>query len=169
MDTETSIRLATEADAEAFVELMGQVDAESDFMLFEADERQFSIEEVRQRIRGGATSQNQAIFVAERDGALVGYLLAIGGEPRRIRHRVYLVVGVREGFTGQRIGTRLFAALDEWAKSHAIERLELTVRADNARAIALYRKAGFEVEGTKKCSLKVNGQPADELSMARLL
>lgn len=169
MDTETHIRTASEADAEGLVQLMNQVDAESDFMLYEAGERRLSVTEARERLRRSASSENQRIFVAEHGGQLVGYLLAMGGEPRRIRHRVYVVVGILDGFTGQKIGTRLFEALNEWANRQAIERLELTVRADNHRAIALYRKAGFEIEGTRKRSLKVNGAHADELSMARLL
>lgn len=169
MEIETTIRTVNDADAEAFVQLMNQVDAESDNMLYEAGERQLSVADARERISRSLSRHNQTIFVAECRGQLVGYLLAMGGEPRRIRHRVYIVVGVIDGFTGQKIGSRLFAALDAWAKDQAIERLELTVRADNDRAIALYRKAGFEVEGTRKRSLKVNGTHVDELSMARLL
>ena len=39
----------------------------------------------------------------------------------------------------------------------------------NEAGIALYKKRGFEVEGTKKHSLLVNGQYVDEYYMARLV
>jgi RimJ/RimL family protein N-acetyltransferase len=50
-----------------------------------------------------------------------------------------------------------------------IQRLELTVRVDNAAAIHLYQRMGYEIEGTKRRSLLVDGEFVDELYMARLL
>ena len=47
-------------------------------------------------------------------------------------------------------------------------RLELTVYVDNARAIALYRKFGFEVEGTHRAYALRDGAYVDALCMARL-
>ncbi|GGA41823.1 GNAT family N-acetyltransferase [Paenibacillus yonginensis] len=94
---------------------------------------------------------------------------AFGSEPRRIRHTLYLVVGILQSYSGQGIGTRLFAEMEKWAADHDIHRLELTVMAHNERALALYRKAGFEVEGTKKDSIYVDGQYVDEFYMAKLI
>ena len=74
-----------------------------------------------------------------------------------------------QAFTGRHIGTRLFTALDVWARRHDIERLELTVRTDNERGIRLYRKMGFEIEGLKRRSLKVKGAYVNEYYMARIL
>ena len=39
----------------------------------------------------------------------------------------------------------------------------------NEAGIALYRRRGFEIEGTKKHSLLVGGRYVDEYYMARLL
>lgn len=47
-------------------------------------------------------------------------------------------------------------------------RLELTVFTDNERAIALYRKFGFEAEGTHRAYALRDGRYADVLAMARL-
>jgi RimJ/RimL family protein N-acetyltransferase len=41
--------------------------------------------------------------------------------------------------------------------------------AHNEAAIALYQKMGFMVEGTKRDSMRVNGQYVDELYMAKLI
>ena len=47
-------------------------------------------------------------------------------------------------------------------------RIELTVFADNAAAVHLYRKFGFEIEGTFKAYALRDGVYADVVSMARL-
>jgi RimJ/RimL family protein N-acetyltransferase len=40
--------------------------------------------------------------------------------------------------------------------------------AHNERALALYRRCGFEVEGTRRHSLLVDGRYVDELLLANL-
>ena len=47
-------------------------------------------------------------------------------------------------------------------------RLELTVYTDNAAALALYRKFGFEIEGTLKAYAFRDGRFIDAYTMARL-
>jgi putative acetyltransferase len=47
-------------------------------------------------------------------------------------------------------------------------RIELTVYDDNARAIALYRKFGFEIEGRHRGYALRDGRYVDALTMARL-
>ena len=54
---------------------------------------------------------------------------------------------------------------DHWA---GVLRLELTVYTDNEAAIALYRKFGFEIEGTHRAYAMRDGAYADVLAMARL-
>jgi RimJ/RimL family protein N-acetyltransferase len=41
--------------------------------------------------------------------------------------------------------------------------------ADNQRAIALYRRMGYEREGLRRDSLLVDGRFVDEYAMARIL
>ena len=60
---------------------------------------------------------------------------------------------------------RLAEPADGWLN---VFRLELTVFADNERAIALSRKFGFETEGTHRACALRDGRYVDTLSMARL-
>ena len=78
-------------------------------------------------------------------------------------------MGVHDAWTGKGIGTALLAALvdaaDRWL---GLRRLELMVHADNAPALALYRRFGFEPEGRHRAYALRDGKYVDALTMARL-
>lgn len=78
---------------------------------------------------------------------------------------MYIVIGVLKRYTGRGLGTKLFERLDKWALTHKILRLELTVITQNKRAINLYKKSGFMIEGARKNSLLIEGNPFDEYCM----
>lgn len=103
MNREIEVREVHGGDAHAFLDLLTRIDAETDFMLLEAGERRTTVGEQRERITGLLSKDNQTILVAESNGQLVGYLVAIGGEFKRIRHRAYVVIGVLQAFTSQQI------------------------------------------------------------------
>ena len=79
------------------------------------------------------------------------------------------VTGILQSHVGRGLGSKMFETLIEWATLSPLHRLELTVMTHNAPAIALYQKFGFQIEGTKRHSLKVDGIYVDEYVMARVL
>lgn len=163
------IREADEGDAAAFLDLVLALDAETRFMMLEPGERTSSVEDVREKLRAAARTDNEVILLAEVDGALAGYVEAAGGRYRRNRHSATVVIGVRTEYSGRGIGARLLEELERWARAQGVRRLELTVMADNQRAIALYRRMGYEREGLRRDSLLVDGRFVDEYAMARIL
>ena len=162
------IRTAKSDDADQLKKLIEQVE-NSNFMLFEPGERKTTVDQQRKRIESMSSVETSTILVAEDNEELVGYLFAMGGNPVRVKHAVYLAVGVAESTRGKGTGTRLFSWLEEWAKKKGIHRLELTVMVHNAAGIALYKKMGFEIEGTKRHSLFIDGKYIDEYYMSKLL
>jgi RimJ/RimL family protein N-acetyltransferase len=162
-------RAITEGDAEAFLDLRLHLDSESNFMMYEPGERNSSPEDERDHIRAVLKAPNQNIIVADASGTLAGYIGLYGGEFRRLRHVAYIVVGVRSAFAGKGIGTSLFEAGQAWARSAGIRRLELTVMTHNEPAIRLYRRMGFEIEGTRRRAMHVGDRWVDEYYMAKLL
>lgn len=164
-----TVRSIQESDAEPFIALRRQIFGETKFMLIEPDEVRLSVDEQRSRIKSILSCSNSHIFIAEDEGKLVGFLYAGGGEFRRSAHAAHIALGVLAEFHSQGIGTQLFAALERWAKQARITRLELTVMPHNPRAIHLYEKVGFTVEGKKRNSLRVENLYVDEILMSKLL
>lgn len=164
-----TIRPAAPEDAAALLELKHALDGETSFMLLEPGERRETATDVERHLRAVAEEPGSVVLVAEEDGSLGGYVEAQGGEFRRNRHCAHVVIGVREASSGRGVGTALLRELTAWAERHGVHRLELTVMAHNERALALYRKSGFEVEGTRRDALLVDGRYVDELYLARIL
>jgi RimJ/RimL family protein N-acetyltransferase len=88
---------------------------------------------------------------------------------RRNHHNVHIVIGIREAYTNQGIGTRLFQACETWALERGLHRLELTVMTNNHAGIALYQKMGFQNEGTAPHALRVDSEFVDLHYMSKLL
>jgi GNAT superfamily N-acetyltransferase len=103
------------------------------------------------------------------DGAIIGYLSAFAGHFLRNRGSIFIaVVGVRETWRGQGIGTRLFATVEEWARARHAWRLELRVSSLNQRGLALYYKSGFAVEGRIRAGVFRHGAWTDDFWMGKL-
>jgi RimJ/RimL family protein N-acetyltransferase len=162
------IREAVPTDAPALLELKLALDEETRLMLLEPGERQETAADVAAQLRQTAARPNATVLVAEREGALLGYVEAQGGSYRRNRHRAEVVIGVRRAAAGRGIGSALLHELSAWAERQRVHRLELTVMADNERAIALYRRCGYESEGMRRHSIRRAGAYVDELEMAKL-
>ncbi|MGZ9818198.1 N-acetyltransferase family protein [Peribacillus simplex] len=163
------IREIKPEDAESFDLLMKQVETEADFMLMEPGERKSSPEQQRKWLERVDKEINSTVLVAEQGGQLVGYLAVIGGDTRRTKHSAYLVIGILKEYTGRGIGTNLFQRLEEWAITHNILRLELTVVIQNEAGVSLYKKMGFEIEGIKRNSLMINDTLFNQYFMSKLL
>jgi putative acetyltransferase len=107
-------------------------------------------------------------IVAELDGRIVGCADVTRDKGRR-SHVGVVGISVHDDFHGRGIGSAMMAALievaDDWLD---LKRLELKVHVDNAPAIRLYRKFGFEVEGTLRANSFRGGAYVDSHIMARL-
>ena len=163
-----TIRAAEVADAPALIELRKQIFAETNFMLWEPDEFRESADDERARLQRLAAAHNSAAFIAVADGQLVAFLNAFGASPRRLRHASTLALGVLQACWGRGIAAALLDAVIAWSETEGLVRLDLTVHVTNARALALYRRAGFEIEGTRRKSLLLGNEFVDEYLMSRL-
>lgn len=111
---------------------------------------------------------NMHALVAVVDGRVVGSLGLELGQGRQA-HTAHLGMMVHDSYQGQGVGTALMEAAIRLAEGWlAITRLELIVYTDNEPALALYRKFGFEIEGTLRDFAFRDGRYVDAYLMARV-
>ena len=154
-------------DADNYLSMLLNLDNETKFMMFESGERSTDINIIKNIIEKSVSGDNLILVATDSDN-IIGFISAERGIPKRIRHTAYIVIGIREKFRGMGIGSRLFSALDIWARENGITRLELRVISSNVVAKHLYEKNGFEVEGIKKNAMIIEGNYVDEFYMAKL-
>lgn len=165
------IRQAKESDAEGFLELWEFLDTETEYMLFEPNERKATLEAQRSRLADATSSEHVHILALEdvEKKLIAGFCAGRRSLNFRDKHSLEVVVGIRQSYTGKNWGFKLLSELEKWARTKGISRLELGVMVNNLNAITLYKKLGYEIEGTKRKSVYLKSGYVDEYVMSRLL
>ncbi|MGH7123532.1 MAG: GNAT family N-acetyltransferase [Stellaceae bacterium] len=163
------VREALPADAVALVDVIMTINEETEFLGTSEDRPMWAehpergLGEMRERGTG-------VYFIAIEGDEIVGFLGAFPGNFARTRGIVYVAhVGLRAAHRGRGIGPRLFEAIDAWALARSGRRLELRVDVGNPRALALYRRAGFAIEGRVPDASLIDGAWHDHYWMSRPL
>ena len=164
------IRTAHARDAAAMLALFDKIDRETSFMLLEPGERRDTAREQAATIEGFEADDGRVMLVAvASEEEVVGFCVAVTGQFARNSACAAIVMGVERAWWGRGVGASLLRDVERWATTRTLRRLELTVMAHNDRAIALYQHAGFDIEGTRRQSVRVGGEFRDEVYMAKIL
>jgi ribosomal protein S18 acetylase RimI-like enzyme len=107
-------------------------------------------------------------FVALAAGDVVGWCDVVRKARPVQAHGGVLGIALLPAFRRQGLGERLMLTALAAAKAFGFRRVELTVRHENANAIALYEKVGFEVEGCQRRAVQVDGVFYDVVMMSVL-
>lgn len=160
------LRDATAADAANLLAVRHRMFGETDFMLYASEEYTATTEMVADSISRFQSARDSRLILALDDDLLIGYLSVTGTEVPRRRHTANVVLGVLRSHWGRGVGAQLLGEAIAWARTTGIARLELGVMTDNERAVRLYEKVGFRVEGTRKRAYVIKGRSVDEHVMA---
>ena len=164
------LREAESRDGEKILAYLNRVGGESDNLLFGKNgfpmplEREQAFLELQ---RKAEKSIMLAGFVGEELVSIASVDALTARE--RVAHRAGVSVTVRKDFWGEGVGRKAMEALIQFAKSCGLEVLQLEVRSDNERAVALYEHLGFEKMGLYKNFMKGNGRSYDAWYMNLLL
>lgn len=156
-------------DVPALVALINALAAERNQLFIQPVDPVTGIAAVRAHLAAIALSGAETVLVARDGYELVGLITGTrGGHPAR-RGVIDIGIGVRASHRGKGIGFALLTALETWARNAGCHRLQLHVVTGNAPAIALYRKAGFAVEGKLEATAMLDGETLDEFEMGKLI
>lgn len=108
-------------------------------------------------------------FVAEVEGRVVGNIGFEHSQRPRTSHCASFGLGVHDDFHGMGIGSKLIETVldlaDNWLQ---VKRVQIEVNSDNEKAIACYKKFGFEIEGEAKFGSYRDGKYINTYYMARI-
>lgn len=160
---QVTVRRSTEADVDALRQIYEDFDVYADTLQLPFP----SHDNWKKRLSGAPPTLYH--LVAEIKGEVVGSIVVEPMANLRRRHAGSIALAVKGARQGQGIGGTLMRSAidlaDNWIN---LMRLELTVFVDNERAVALYRKHGFEVDGEFVDYAFRNGRYVNAYSMARI-
>jgi RimJ/RimL family protein N-acetyltransferase len=166
---EIVIREARPEDARALNRAIGQVEDETEF-LGEPGEYLSWAAGFAEHLRAQQERQSGVHLMASHGNEIVGFLAAFAGAVERERGSIFIAsVGLRRSWRGRGVGTRLFGAVEDWARARNAWRLELRVDTENERGLALYRKRGFVVDGRIADAFHVDGGRREHFLMGKPL
>jgi ribosomal protein S18 acetylase RimI-like enzyme len=128
-----------------------------------------TVDEVETRIARRIGSQGLYLVARLPKGRVAGLVTATVGGLERMQHAAKLEVLVDANCRGQGIGRALMEACCAWADAEpSIEKLSLSVFADNEPAIGLYQSLGFLEEGRRLREYRMSdGSYRDDVLMYR--
>ena len=142
------LRNATKEDAQSVCNLFQLTHAQTDFLLAYPEESSFTLRQEEEFLNGLLESPREIMLLAEVDGSLAGCasVCAVGSK-YKVCHRAEFGISIDKAYWNLGIGKALIQAAIECAKTAQYTYLELSVVADNDRAVQMYKKAGFREYG----------------------
>ncbi len=159
-------------DAAQRVAFLRQVNGETPFMGRGSQDSPSDVDMVAEILQDQLEDDRTleiAAFVGDEMIASGGISPVARAYPRKA-HRASIGLCVKKERWGQGLGRRLIEELTKAAVRMGYTQIELTVAANNTRAINLYEKCGFKEAGRMPNALKYeDGHTSDELSMVKII
>lgn len=154
-------------DAEQLLKHMRITSAETNFMSRYPEEITVSVESQARFLQMLENDVDNFMLAAFLDGNLVGNVgVTRVQEHVKYRHRANFGISLQKKVCGLGLGTLMLQEILKLVKQTEFEQLELTVFADNLRAIRLYEKSGFVKTGMMPRAYRLkDGSYHDEIQM----
>ncbi|MBV7391249.1 GNAT family N-acetyltransferase [Enterococcus alishanensis] len=172
MDTEIKVtyRNPTEDDAKNIVDFYNLVGGETTYLSFEENEYPLNVKEVKELIINTNHQINSTILLALINGKIIGIGTVSSGNKVKSKHCGELGIVVTEKFQSIGIGKEIIYQLLTWAKSNGVTtKIQLDTRVDNKKAVKLYKKFGFKIEGKLENTTIIEGKYYDLYVMGLML
>ena len=110
-----------------------------------------------------------AVIEEKNEQRIVGSVSLGFNEREVFRHKGELSIAVHDDYQNMGIGSAMLKHLLDIARMKKLTKVSLNVDTDNDRAIHIYKKAGFEIEGKLIKERYIDGKFGDEYRMAIFL
>ncbi len=163
------VRSGAEEDARAVLDNFILTHAQTDFLTTYPDETDITPDMERDFLKKKAESGREAELVAEVDGVIAGTAgIGLIRNADKTRHRASFGISIDRAWWGLGIGRALTEACIECARAAGYLQVELEAVADNGRALALYRSAGFVEYGRNPRGFRTRAGDWQENVLMRL-
>jgi len=168
---ELTLRSAQEKDAQAMLDYIRKTAGETHYLIRYPEEIFIDLEREKQIIREHLVSDYSAwITVFDGNRAVGNCSISCHNNRLKTKHRCDFAIALEQAYCGCGLGVMLTEKAIKKAKELGFEQMELGVYADNERAIALYRKMGFEEFGRNPRAFRLkDGTYIDEINMVLFL
>lgn len=154
-------------DAERYLQMLKILDEQTNFLMFEPGERKTTLEDQKNIIKYNIENEIP-MFLMEVEGKIVGFLKGVRYKCNRMNYNLHIALGILSSHRGKGGGKALMNKVDEWSQSKNIKRIELTVVCANEKAVNLYKSMGFEIEGIKRSSFRLDNEFVDQYYMGKV-
>ena len=144
---EIKIREIEVEDYKELWDFMKKVKGETNFLLGYPNEIKMSYEDEKEHIKKVKSSETSNYFVVMKNSKIIGCIGFNGNTARKMKHYGTIGISVLKEYWGRGIATALLEKLISWAKEKGIKKINLDVFENNERALKLYEKFGFKLEG----------------------
>lgn len=165
--TKGEIRYANESDAKQIIKKMEKMIRDENYL--EEDENSLNdVEEEKKEIKK-IKREGSLYAVIDIEGEIAGVLILRRGKLAMNNHIVTVRVWITEKYRGEGLGSTLMEYGIEWSLKAGVEKICLDVFSNNPRAIQMYEKFGFVVEGIRKRQYVIENKYVDEFFMSKFL
>lgn len=158
--TEFEIVRAQAEDAAALLAYLKIIGGETDNLSFGPEGVPLDTEAEREYLGMQAESRDNFQLLAKVKGEIIG-TASLNRKRGRMHHRAEFGISLKKAWWGCGVATVLAEGVLAFAREIGVEQVNLEVRSDNLRAIALYRKLGFRKLCTFPGFFRIRGELID--------
>ena len=147
-------------DAAALLEYLKIIGGETDNLSFGPEGVPLDEKAERAYLDMQANSHDHIQLFAKVNREIIG-TASLNRKPGRMYHRAEFGISLKKAWWGCGAATVLAQGVLDFARKAGIEQVNLEVRSDNKRAIALYEKLGFRKLCTFPGFFKIKGERID--------
>ncbi len=158
--TRFEIVRAQAQDAAALLEYLKIIGGETENLSFGPEGVPLDVEAEQAYLGMQAQSHDHMQLLAKVNGEIIG-TASLNRKSNRMSHRAEFGISLKKAWWGCGAAFALAEGVLAFARENGVEQVNLEVRSDNKRAIALYEKLGFRKLCTFPGFFKINGVRID--------